>query len=157
LSKIKIGGIVCHSNLACISLVNAAKPVSTYAAFLDALGEARVNVQFIVQSANTDNGNLLIVCIDRAGEKDALRIIRSMQLTQNLHIPSFEANVTCIGVYGPDFRIKPGLAGALMRTLDDAGVDVRSTSTSLSTFSVVIPSLQVEQALSAIHQVFELP
>jgi aspartokinase len=157
LSKIKIGGIVRNSNLACLTLFSASKPVSAYAAFLDALGEAQINVQFIVQGTHKENGNLLIICVDQHDQENALRIIRSIQVARKLHIHSFEADVTCIGVYGPDFRVRPGLAGALMRTLDDAGVEVRSTSTSLSTFSFVVPSSHAEQAMSAIHQVFELP
>lgn len=157
MSKIKIGGIIHNSNLFCISLSGASKPTTTTAVLLDALGEANINVQFIVQGSHKEYGGMLVFCVDGVDQAGAMHIVHSVQSTHKFHILDIDPDVTSIGIYGPDFRIKSGLASALLGTLDTAGVDVQAISTSISTFSVIVPSVQAYLALSAIDQVFELP
>jgi aspartokinase len=156
LSKIKIGGIVRNSNLFCISLSGSCRP-TTAAVLLDALGDAGINVQFIVQGTDKDNGDLLIFCVDGLHQAETLAVVHAVQATHKFHILDISPDVTNIGIYGPDFRLRSGLASTLLGAFNHAGIHVRSISTSMSTFSVIIPSDQTELALSAIDQVFELP
>lgn len=157
MSKIKLGGIIQHTNLVRISLTNTPNQVSGFARLLAALGEANVNVHFIVQLLKPDQVELLSICIDQDEQRRTLQIIEAIGESHPLHIDSIDPDVTSIGIYGPDFRLRPGLAGALLETLHNASIPVQAISTSLSTFSVIIPSKQVDKAFSAIHQVFELP
>jgi aspartokinase len=157
LSKIKIGGIVRFSNLFCISLAGASKPTTTSAVLLNALAEANINVQFIVQGSHRENSGMLVFCVDRVDQAGTMDIVHTIQSTHEFHILDIDPQVTSIGIYGPDFRIQPGLASAFLGALDTAGVDVQAISTSISTFSVIVPSVQADLALSAIDQVFELP
>jgi aspartokinase len=111
----------------------------------------------MVQILRPDQVELLVVCVDKDEQTRTLQIIGSLRDSHDLHIDSIYPDVTTIGVYGPDFRLRPGLAGTLLAALHTAGIPVQATSTSISTFSVIIPSQMVEQAFSAIQQAFELP
>ena len=157
MSKIKLGGIIQHTNLVRINLTCPSNQANGYGRLLAALGEANINVQFLVQILEPNNIELLLLCIDKDAQPRTLQIIDSLQDSHNLQIDSIDPDVTTIGIYGPDFRLRPGLAGALLEVLHTTSIPVQAISTSLSTFSVIIPSQQVEQAFSAIHQVFELP
>jgi aspartate kinase len=157
LSKIKIGGIIHHPNLICISLSSLSNQAAPFAVVLDALGEADVNVQFIVKSTYKGAGDQLVFCLDRDDQEKTLAILHKIQNIHDIKIQHIDPQVSGIGIYGPDFRLKSGLAGLLLRALDTAGIDVQAISASVSTFFVIISSTQVDPALSAIHQVFELP
>ena len=157
MSKIKLGGIIQHSDLVRISLSCPSNETNGYGRLLAALGEANINMHFLVQILRPDQVELLILCIDKEEQSRTLQIIGTIRDIHNFHIDSIYPDVTTIGVYGPDFRLRPGLAGALLAALHTAGIPVQAISTSLSTFSVIIPSQKVEQAFSAIQQAFELP
>lgn len=100
---------------------------------------------------------MLVFCVDRVDQAGTMDIVHTIQSTYEFHILDIDPQVTSIGIYGPDFRIQPRLASAFLGALDTAGVDVQAISTSISTFSVIVPSVQADLALSAIDQVFELP
>jgi aspartate kinase len=157
LSKIIIGGIIHHPDLICISLSGFSNQAAPFAIVLDALGNADINVQFIVKSTYKGTGDQLVFCLDRDDQKKTLAILHKIQNTHDIKILDINPEVSGIGIYGPDFRLKSGLAGQLLGALDAAGIDVHAISASLSTFFVIISSTQVESALSAIHQVFDLP
>jgi aspartokinase len=74
-----------------------------------------------------------------------------------VEIRQIQDGIASLGIYGPDFRIRSGLGGAILRTLRNAQVDIHAISTSTSTFTVVIPLDQAEAALHAIQQNFEAP
>jgi len=157
LSKIKVGGIIHHPNLICISLSGFSNQAAPFAVVLDALGTADINVQFIVKSTYKGTGEQLVFCLDRDDQKKTLAILHKIQNTHAIKILDIDPEVSGIGIYGPDFRLKSGLAGLLLGALDKAGIDVLAISASLSTFIVIISSNQLESALSTLHQVFELP
>jgi aspartate kinase len=162
-SKIKIGGIIQNTNLVRISLTcvagnpTAKSDSAAYAVLLESLGNAHISVDFIVHGSHQDQDELLIFCVRKDDWDNTQRIIQNFQANHDITNITADLNVTSIGIYGPDFRIKPGLAGALIKTIHSAGVTIQSISTSLSTFTMIVPADQADRALAAIHQEFELP
>jgi aspartate kinase len=157
LSKIKIGGIVKDLHLTLISLASAGDLSLATTELLEELGEAGINVSMIVQLAGEDDGELTRLTVWERDQERALRILGEMQNRHPVHIRQTQVGVASLGIYGPDFRIRSGLGGAILRTLRDAQVNIQAISTSTSTFTVVIPSGQAEAALAAIQQNFEAP
>ena len=163
MSKIKIGGIIQNTNLVRISLTchvgnpEAQSNSMAYATLLESLGNAHISVDFIVHGSHQDQDELLIFCVSKDDWDNTQRIIQNFQANHDITNITVDQNVVSIGIYGPDFRIKPGLAGALIKTIHSAGVTIQSISTSLSTFTMIVPADQADRALAAIHQEFELP
>lgn len=163
MSKIKIGGIIQNTNLVRISLtclagnLIAQSDSTAYAALLESLGNAHINVDFIVHGSHQDQDELLIFCVSKDDWESTQRIIHNFQANHDITNITIDQNVASMGIYGPDFRIKPGLAGVLIKTMHSAGIRIQSISTSLSTFTMIIPADQADRALAAIHQEFELP
>ncbi len=163
LSKTKIGGIIQNTDLVRISLagnVDAAPAQSVHAAYavlLESLGHARVSVDFIVHGSDPDGKEWLIFCVGKDDWEKTRRILQDFQAEHKVRQVGVDQNVASIGIYGPDFRIKPGLAGALMKAIHSADITILAISTSLSTFTMLIPADQVDRALTVIRQGFELP
>lgn len=157
MSKINIGGIVKDLHLTLISLASASDSSLSTTELLEELGEAGINVSMIVQLAGEDGGELTRLTVWERDQERALRILREVQKRHPVTIREMHVGVASLGIYGPDFRIRSGLGGAILRTLRDAQIKIQAISTSTSTFTVVIPSEQAEAALSAIQQNFEAP
>ena len=155
--KTKIGGIVQTAHLARISLACSPEQAQIAGDLLEALGHAHINVQFIIQCRDRNENDLMVFCVDLDDRVGAQQILRSLQDDRAISFFEVDPQVTCLGIYGPDFRIRAGLAGYLLRSLEADEIDIQAISTSLSTFSMVIPSSQVDQALAIIHQNFDLP
>jgi aspartate kinase len=157
LSKTKIGGIVKDLHLTLISLVSASDSSLSTTELLEELGQAGINVSMIVQLAGENGGELTRLTVWERDQERALAILGEVQKRHSVTISQLQHGVASLGIYGPDFRIRSGLAGAILRTLREAQVSIQAISTSTSTFTVVIPSEQAEAALSAIQQNFEAP
>lgn len=163
MSKTKIGGIIQNTDLVRINLMGIVDAASNhgapaaYAVLLESLGNAQVSVDFIVHGSDPDGNEWLIFCVGKDNWEKTRRILQNFQADHKVRQISVDQNVASIGIYGPDFRIKPGLAGALMKTIHSAGITIQAVSTSLSTFTILIPEDQVDRALTAIQQGFELP
>ena len=157
MSKIKIGGIVRHLGLTLIRFTSGSSQTNTLADLLAKLGNADINVQFIVQSAYPAGNHLVVFCVAQNDQDPTLACIASLQSQNHFDSLHVEPGVCSLGIYGPDFRVRPRLAGALMGALDASGIPVHAISTSISTFTVVISSDLLEVAQTAIAQVFELP
>lgn len=157
MSKIKIGGIVKDLHLTLISMASASDSSLSTTDLLEELGEAGINVSMIVQLAGEDGGELTRLTVWERDQERVLAILSEVQKRHPVEIRQINYGVASLGIYGPDFRIRSGLAGAILRTLRAAHVDIHAISTSTSTFTVIIPSEQAEGALSAIQQNFEAP
>jgi aspartate kinase len=157
LSKIKIGGIVKDLHLTLISLESSRDSNLSTTELLEELGQADINVSMIVQLPGEDGSQLTRLTVWQRDQERALAILGELQQRHPIDICQLQAGVASLGIYGPDFRIRSGLGGAILRTLRDADVDIQAISTSTSTFTVVISSAQAEAALLAIRQNFEVP
>jgi aspartate kinase len=157
LSKIKIGGIVKDLHQTLISLASSSDSSLATTELLELLGQADINVSMIVQLAGEDGSQLTRLTVWQRDQARALAILEKVQQHHPVTIRQLYSGVASLGIYGPDFRIRSGLGGAILRTLREAQVDIQAISTSTSTFTVVIPSVQAEAALLAIQQNFEAP
>jgi len=157
LAKIKIGGVVKSFDLALFHLESDTSQTNATAELLAAFGKADINIQFIVQCQDEGQRDLIVFCIGQKDQDVARDLIGALQARHKVNLVQIDPHVACLGIYGPDFRIRSGLGGTFLGILHAAGIAVQAISTSISTFSVVIPHDQMNRALAAIGQVFELP
>ncbi len=157
MSKIKIGGIVKDLHLTLISLASAGERSLSITELLEMLGQADINVSMVVQVPGEDGSQLTRLTVWQRDQARTLGILGELEQRQALAIRQVQTGVASLGIYGPDFRIRSGLGGAILRTLHSAQISIQAISTSTSTFTVVIPSEQAEAALLAIQQNFEAP
>ncbi|MHB1296348.1 MAG: ACT domain-containing protein [Anaerolineae bacterium] len=155
--RVKIGGILRYTRLALVGVMSAPDRPGLAAAIFRALGEQRLNTQFIVQSIDLNNESHVQFCV--AGE-DLDRVMGAVQpVAERLGARKViqMQPVAILAVFGPDFRERPGIAGAAFDALARADINILAVSTSISTVSCVIAGEHYDRALTALHQVFEVP
>jgi len=121
-----------------------------------ALADAHVNVDMIIQNSS-EEGHTDISCTipaeDGAAADRALRAI-----VASLGAKGFSSNegIAKVSVIGAGMRTHPGVAALMFKTLADLGINLDMISTSPIKISAVIDKSRADEAVRALHDVFEL-
>lgn len=157
MAKIKIGGIMQITNLAKVGVMSIPDRPGTAGQILAALGCQGINVQFIVQCIDIHKNDHVVFCIaqdDLERAQDTLEQVRrevgAAQVIQR-------RDVAILSIFGPDFRERPGIAGAMFSALGAREINILAISTSISTLSCVIDANRLEEAAAAMRETFDLP
>ncbi|MCX8061153.1 MAG: ACT domain-containing protein [Anaerolineales bacterium] len=158
MEKIKIGGILCHQNLGmlCIQGLSGSRTDSA-ASLLFEFGAQRVNIQFIVQLIDQHGKGQLTLAVAREDMCFAFDLVSRLQKQIGINSVKLKMNIASIGIYGPDFRVRPGIAGNFLKCLAGENIPVFAVSTSVSTCSALIPESEASKARSAMEAYFLLP
>lgn len=155
--KMRIGGILKNSYLARINVLGMPDRPGVAAMILGALGNAHINVDFIVQCIDMNEQDHFVLCIDRDDLSLALEVIHVATQDVRARNIVYDSHVASIAIFGPDFRERPGIAAAMFRALAAQGINIDAISTSISTVTCIIAEKHLPDAISAIHDRFDVP
>jgi aspartate kinase len=155
--NIKIGGIMQSTDLGMVGVMSTPDRPGIASSIMDSLGQHGVNVEFIVQCIDLNNLSNIVFCVKEASVDHALSLLEEVRREVGAQRIIVTRDVAIISIFGPDFRQRPGIAGAMFRALADQGINIMSISTSISTVSCVIESDRLAKAVQAIRDTFELP
>jgi aspartate kinase len=155
--KIKVGGIMKRRDLVLIGVMSAPDRPGVASAIFEAMGQAQLNAEFIVQCIDLNNETHVLFCVV---EEDAEQVIGLLQPIANelrAKRVTITRPVAMVSVFGPDFRELPGIAGTAFGALARSGINILAVSTSISTITCVIDDDRFDQTVEALEGVFALP
>ncbi len=155
--KIRIGGILKNAYLARINVLGMPDRPGVAAMILGGLGDAHINVDFIVQCIDLNEQDHFVLCIDRDDLPLALDVISAATQEVRARNIVYDSHVASIAIFGPDFRERPGIAANMFRTLAQHGINIDAISTSISTVTCIIAENHLADAVAAIHERFDVP
>ena len=154
---IRVGGILTFRRLARLGVMSAPDRPGLAAAIFRALGQADLNVQFIVQSIDLNRDSHVQFCMAQEDLSEALRLIYPIAKELDAERVTHRRGVCMLCIFGPDFRERPGIAGTAFHALGEAGINILAVSTSISTVTCVLDEQDYERGMQALQAVFELP
>jgi len=157
MDKTRIGGIMQNAHLSLLNVTSVPDRPGIAAAILGGMGEQNINVQFIVQCIDQNNRDQVAMCVDRDDLPEAMGVLHRVAPGIDAGKVNAEQEAAIVSIFGPDFRERPGIAGTMFEALADHGINILAISTSISTVSCVIQAGQLESALQALRQTFDLP
>lgn len=157
MERTRIGGIIQKTSLTQIEVLSVPDRPGVAAALLKALGEASINVQFIVQCIDSNSRDHIVLCVESDDVRQALALVEKVSPLICAGCIRVTENVAILSIFGPDFRERPGIAGQMFDALADAGINILAISTSISTVSCIILRSGLDKAKESLLQVFELP
>ncbi|MFN3308026.1 MAG: ACT domain-containing protein [Anaerolineales bacterium] len=157
MEKIKIGGILCHENLTMLRIHGIVGKVDAGAVLLSEFGARKVNLQFIVQLIDQSGHDQLTLAVDQSDARLAFDIVVGLQHQIGAVSINLKLGVASLGIFGPDFRIRPGIAGNFLTCLNEQRIPIYAVSTSISTCSALIAESEVSKAKTALAARFILP
>jgi aspartate kinase len=119
---------------------------STAARLFGALAEAGINVDTIVQT-----GNEIVFSAPVEDRPDAKQALDALEVTW-----SARDDLGKVSLIGAGMKSHPGVAAKTFATLEAAGIEAPVVSTSPIKIACHVPTVDVEKAVRALHEAFEL-
>ena len=155
--KVKAGGIIQNTGLAKVGVMAVPDKPGVAGAILNTLAQASVNVQFIVQLHDLDDTAHVVFCVEQDDLSTTLAVLGKVKEEIGAQEVTHKGDVAIVSIFGPDFRERPGIAGAMFNALASVDVNILSVSTSISTVSCVIDVRDVDVAMEVLQETFDLP
>ena len=155
--KVRAGGVIRNERLAKIGVMAAPDRCGLASDVLRALGDADINVEFIVQCIDLANNSHIVFCVREDDLEAALVALEPVKATVRAEDIVSQRNVALVSVFGPDFRERPAVGAAVFEAMASAGINILAISTSISTVSCLIDGNRVDDAVVALREQFELP
>ena len=157
MAKLKIGGIMQSAHLDKIGIMSVPDRPGVAGATLSALGQAGVNVQFVVQCIDLHDHTQIVCCVANEDGERALRTLEGLKSELGAQEIVLTPDVAIASIFGPDFREIPGISGTMFTALASANINILAISTSISTISCVVRSSDMDEAVRVLSEAFELP
>lgn len=123
---------------------------------ISAVSDANVNVDMIVQNISTDGRTDFSFTVHRDEFARALEVTRAMADKVGASRVIGDDSIGKVSVVGIGMRSHAGVASCMFKTLSQNDINIQMISTSEIKISVVIDERQLDNAVRALHDVFEL-
>ncbi len=150
-----VSGILFNGKAAMITLMDLSNRVGIEGEILDGISKADIEVDMIALSA-TEKGKNLTFSIERKHYKKALTIIKKLIVEERVASIESDDNVAKLSLAGIGMRSHAGVTYHMFKALGEKDIHVRMITTSETKISIIIDEQNVEQAIAALHDEFEL-
>jgi aspartate kinase len=157
LKKIKIGGILQHRSVASITVTGILDRPGVASRIFRTLGAHQINVEFIVHTIDEHKRSNVNFCVERKNLVDTLALLEPYRSEIGFTKLVYDQRVGLVSIFGPHFRERTGIAGILFHALGSADINILAISTSISTCTCLIAEQDMDRAVAALSEAFELP
>ncbi len=151
-----ISGVTHDTSEAKLTIAHVPDRPGIAAAVFRALADEAVNVDMIVQNVSTEGHTDISFTVPKEDLSRAKKVME--HLVDDVEASGFTADeaVGRVSLVGAGMKTHPGVAATMFETLADASVNIEMISTSSIRISCVVAEDDVERAVRALHDAFEL-
>jgi aspartokinase len=157
MAGITIGGIMRNDRLALLSVLGVPDRPGVAARIFEMLGREGISAHFVVQCIDHQGQDHVVFCVLREDLAHATGVARAGSQALGAGQVVVRPQVASIAVFGPDFRQRPGIAGAMFSALAGQGINILAISTSISTVSCIVDLDRADDAERVLRSTFILP
>ena len=153
-----ISGIAHDRSEAKITVVGVPDKVGIAARVFEALAEAQINLDMIVQNVSAAATNLTDISftLPRTDGQTAMTALAKLQAEIGFEKLLYDDQIGKVSLIGAGMRSHPGITAKFFSALAQSGVNIEMISTSEIRISVIVKETDVTAAVSATHSAFEL-
>ncbi len=153
-----ISGVAHDRSEAKITVVGVPDKVGEAASIFRALADAQINIDMIVQNVSAAATALTDISftLPRADGQTAMTALARLKDEVGFERLQYDDGVGKVSIVGAGMRSSPGITATFFQALADAGVNIEMISTSEIRISVVVSENQVDAAVNAAHEAFDL-
>ena len=157
MEKIVVTGLAQDKNQSRITIMRVPDRPGLAGTIFNAVAAANINVDMIVQNISSDdNATDISFTVSKAEGKKALEITRKVSDELGTKGVDMNPDVAKVSIVGVGMQSHFGVAAQMFETLSKAGVNIMMISTSEIKISCIIDAKQIEKAVKALHESFEL-
>jgi aspartate kinase len=153
-----ITGVAHDRSQAKITVVGVPDKPGEAAAIFRAVADAQINIDMIVQNVSAAATSLTDVSftLPRGEGQTAMTALSRLQDSIGFESLQYDDSVGKVSIVGAGMSTSPGISARFFEALSDAGVNIEMISTSEIRVSVVVAETQVQDAVRAAHDAFDL-
>jgi aspartate kinase len=153
-----IAGVAHDRSEAKITVVGVPDKVGEAARIFEALANAQINLDMIVQNVSAAATNLTDISftLPRTDGQTAMKALDALKDTIGFESLLYDDHIGKVSLIGAGMRSHPGVTAKFFNCLAEAGVNIGMISTSEIRISVVVEEGQVDAAVAATHSAFDL-
>ncbi len=152
MEKMLIRGVAADKNVSRISVVGLSDHPGTAFKMFNALGQARINVDIILQSVGRDGTKDITFTVSKDQCKDALDTIEGLKNSLKYTKVAHDESIAKVSIVGTGMESHPGVAAKMFEALYDENINIQMISTSEIKISVLIDVNEAEKAVVAVHE-----
>jgi aspartate kinase len=151
-----ISGVAHDTSEAKLTIQDVPDKVGVASRVFSALADANVNVDMIVQNVSQKGATDISMTVPRGEADKATSVLEPLSKEIGAGDVVVDSDIAKVALVGAGMKTHPGVASKMFAALSDAGVNIEMISTSTIRVSVVVGAGQVEEAVRAVHQAFDL-
>jgi aspartate kinase len=153
-----IAGVAHDRSEAKITVVGVPDKVGEAARIFEALADAQVNLDMIVQNVSAAATNLTDISftLPRDDGQVGMTALARIQDAVGYDSLLYDDQIGKVSLIGAGMRSHPGVTARFFAALASAGVNIQMISTSEIRISVIVDQTQVDAAVTATHTAFDL-
>ncbi len=154
--ELVVSGVTCDKHVAKVAILEVPDRPGVASRVFEALADENVSVDMIIQSIKRDSVNDISFTVS---EDDLKRAVTAMQkLSDGFDAKGvvYDMNVAKISIVGAGLGGNPSVAAKMFRAMADNHINIEMISTSEIKISCLIQERFAEQAVIAIHDIFDL-
>ena len=154
MEKMLIRGVACDKNVSRISIVGLSDHPGTAFKVFNALAQAKINVDIILQSVGRDGTKDITFTVSGDQCKEAIAAVEKLEDSLKYTKIAHDETVAKVSIVGTGMETHPGVASKMFEALYDANINIQMISTSEIKISVLIDVNEAERAVNAVHDAF---
>ena len=123
-----------------------------------AVADAEINIDMVLQNVSSiaDNRTDITFTCPREDGPRALELLKKMQADNDWQDVLYDDHVGKVSLVGAGMKSHPGVTATFCEALADSGVNIELISTSEIRISVLIRDTDLDKAVAALHEAFQL-
>ena len=156
MEKVIVRGVAVDKDQAKVVISSLPDKPATAATIFQALADASINVDMIVQNVAHTGGVDLTFTLQRDDAQSAVKVLPAvLKKLGGGELKSFD-NIAKLSVVGVGMRTHAGVAATLFTALGEAGINIQLIATSEIKITVAVDRAKADAAVRAAHEAFGL-
>ncbi len=156
MEKAIVSAIAHKSDEAKITLTQVPDQAGVAAAIFTALADAVINVDMIIQNVSQDGHTDVSFTVPLTELRKANEVIAKLKDSLRYKELTTNDQIGTVTLVGAGMKSEPGVAAKMFRVLAAEGINIQMIDTSTIRITVVIDRREIERAVRALHDAFDL-
>ncbi|MGD9695197.1 MAG: aspartate kinase [Thermoleophilia bacterium] len=156
MEKAIVSGIAHKSDEAKVTVSGVENVPGVAARIFTALADRQVNVDTIIQNQSDVHGASLSFTVPLDELRTSLDVLEGMRGELDYREVTSDDQIGKVTLVGAGMKSEPGVAAKMFRVLAEQGINLQMIDTSTIRITVVIDRREVERAVRALHDAFDL-
>ena len=152
----KVRSVTYDLDVAKVTVVGVPDRPGIAAAIFEPLAKAGISVDTIVQNASIGNITDLTFTVAKSQSTRAMEVVEPIAKSIGARECTSDSRLGKVSIIGTGMQNIPGYAARMFRALSEKNINIQLITTSEIRITCIINDAEIEDAVRALHQAFEL-